>query len=166
MPVLFLMRHGTAEAGDRDFDRALTAQGRLGIQALGKNPAITALRPGRLLCSPARRTRQTMEELTRAAGFSTRVDYENAIYDATPGTLYEIVKDIGDEHDTAGLVGHNPGIHSLAAWLAGDGRGDPALLHDLRSRYLPGTMAILTFDGSWSDLGPGAATLTALLSPA
>lgn len=164
MPVLFLMRHGTAENAADDFERPLSPQGRAEARAIGGMDAIKALRPDRLFSSPARRTRHTMEELIRAAGFSARPDYVPSLYNAAPGTLYETLKTIPADCAVAGLVGHNPGIPGLAAALAGD-NGDPAQLQSLRFNYAPATVAILEFEGDWADLLPGTARLTGLFKP-
>lgn len=164
MPVLFLMRHGEAASALNDFARPLTPRGQAYVRMLGTRPAVAALRPDRLLCSPARRTKQTADILAKSAGFTARPDPVAEIYDATPGALYEIVKEKGGTCETMGLVGHNPGIHSLALWLAaGDGR--PAQLHALRTAYAPGTMAILRFKGTWEELTPGGAALVDLIAP-
>jgi phosphohistidine phosphatase len=54
------------------------------------------------------------------------------------------------------LIGHNPAIQDLAAALTGG----------LEERKYPtGALAELVFTGSWRDLRPQRATLTAFVRP-
>src|SRR5690606_1400971 len=72
--------------------------------------------PDRVLCSPAARTRETCERVLSIVGY-TDVRTDARIYEATPGTLIRVL----DEHRDAEsvlLVGHNPGLESLAALLS------------------------------------------------
>ena len=85
------------------------------------------IKPTRVLCSPAKRTRETLERVLEALGY-TEVRYEPRIYDAAPGTLMAVL----DEHadiDRVLMVGHNPGFEQVAALLhsgiSGDARGMP-----------------------------------------
>ena len=83
--------------------------------------------PDRVLCSPARRSRETLEAVLELTGYiEQRLD--ERIYEATPGTLASVL----DEHREAErllLVGHNPGLERLAALMhsgqTGDYRGMP-----------------------------------------
>ncbi len=85
------------------------------------------LLPARVLCSPARRTRETLARVLEVLGYSD-VRYEPRIYDAVPGTLMAVL----DEHaevDRVLMVGHNPGFEQTAALLhsgqSGEFRGMP-----------------------------------------
>jgi len=62
------------------------------------------------------------------------------------------------------LVGHNPGIHSLAIRLTGG--GDPAELVRLEKKFPAGAIAILVFRGrSWNELDTGSCELHSLVRP-
>lgn len=158
MRTLILLRHAHAEpaaAGQADADRALSAEGLAEAEAAGRWLSGQALVPDRVLCSPARRTRETLEAVLRGIGFVEQ-RLADAIYEATPGTLAELV----DEHremDRLMLVGHNPGLERLAALLhsgqSGDYRGMP-----------PGSIAVLEFAGDGA-VEPGSATLSAFWWP-
>lgn len=158
MRTLILLRHAHAEpaaAGQADTDRALSAEGLAEAEAAGRWLAEQALVPDRVLCSPARRTRETLEAVLRGIGFVEQ-RLADAIYEATPGTLAELI----DEHremDRLMLVGHNPGLERLAALLhsgqSGDYRGMP-----------PGSIAVLEFAGEGAA-EPGTARLSAFWWP-
>jgi phosphohistidine phosphatase len=109
-----------------------------------------------VLCSPARRARETLEGVLGAIGYVDQ-RLEPAIYEATAGML----ADLADAHRECGrllLVGHNPGLERLAALLhsgqSGDYRGMP-----------PGAVAVLAFDGEEAPIEPGAARLAAFWWP-
>lgn len=158
MRTLILLRHAHAEpaaAGQADTDRALSAEGLAEAEAAGRWLAEQALVPDRVLCSPARRTRETLEAVLRGIGFVEQ-RLADDIYEATPGTLAELI----DEHremDRLMLVGHNPGLERLAALLhsgqSGDYRGMP-----------PGSIAVLEFAGEGAA-EPGTARLSAFWWP-
>ena len=131
MRELILLRHAHAESagyGQHDLDRALSRQGLAEAEAAGYWLKSHGLLPDRVLCSPARRTRETLEQVLQITGFVEQRQ-EPRIYEATPGTLM----DVADEHRECGrlmLVGHNPGLEQLVALLSsgqsGDFRGMPA----------------------------------------
>lgn len=158
MRTLILLRHAHAEpasAGQADIDRALSAEGLAEAEAAGRWLAEQGLTPDRVLCSPARRTRETLEAVLGVVGYVEQ-RLVDGIYEATPGTLAALV----DEHAEAErllLVGHNPGIERLAALMhsgqSGDFRGMP-----------PGGVAVLDFPAD-ASVEPGVARLSAFWWP-
>jgi phosphohistidine phosphatase SixA len=158
MRELILLRHAHAEPagpGMSDPDRALSMEGLAEAEAAGRWLAARGLVPDRVLVSPARRTRETLERVLAAVGYAdTRT--EPRIYEATPGTLIALA----DEHRDAGrllLVGHNPGLEHLAALMStgqsGDFRGMP-----------PAGIVVLHLPAD-ADLEPGIATVDAYWIP-
>ena len=83
-----------------------------------------------------------------------RVDLRDDLYDAGPDDLLELVREADDSVAVLVVVGHNPTIERLQAWLSDDDRG-----------FLAGAVAILEFEGSWADLDPGGARLVAFTVP-
>ncbi len=158
MRTLILLRHAHAEPasdGQPDLDRALSAEGLAEAEAAGRWLAEQGLTPDRTLCSPARRTRETLEAVLHSIGYVEQ-RLVDSIYEATPGTLAALV----DEHHEAErlmLVGHNPGLERLAALMhsgqSGDYRGMP-----------PGSVVVLTFEVG-AAVEPGAAQLSAFWWP-
>jgi len=158
MRELILLRHAHAEAGaagQADTDRPLSRQGVAEAEAAGRWLKEHGYLPDRVLVSPSRRTRETLEEVLRVLGYVEQRQ-EQRIYDATPGTLMQVA----DEHRDAGtlmIVGHNPGLEQTVALLSdgqsGDFRGMPA-----------GGVAVLTLPPD-TPLEPGIATLSAFWWP-
>ena len=148
MRELILLRHAHAEpgaAGQADFDRPLSSQGLAEAEAAGRWLADQGLVPDRVLCSPARRTRETLEAVLAVAGYAEQ-RLEPAIYEATPGTLIGLLQEQG-EVERLLLVGHNPGLERLVALLdtgqTTDYRGmPPAGVAVLALPELPASAAI------------------------
>ena len=158
MRELILLRHAHAEpasAGQADLDRPLSPEGLAEAEAAGRWLAEHKLVPDCVLCSPSRRTRETLEAVLATVGYvDQRLD--ERIYDATPGTLAELV----DEHrqtERLLLVGHNPGLEHLAALMhsgqSGDYRGMP-----------PGGVVVLSLPAG-AAIEPGVASLSAFWWP-
>jgi len=158
MRELILLRHAHAEpaaSGQADLDRPLSPEGLAEAEAAGRWLRDKGLTPDRVLCSPARRTRETLEAVLGAVGYVDQ-RLEPSIYEATPGTLMELA----DAHRDAGrllLVGHNPGFEQLAALMhsgqSGDYRGMP-----------PAGIAVLTLPAD-AAIEPGIARLSAFWWP-
>jgi len=156
MNELILLRHAhalNAAAGETDSDRHLSPIGEAEAEGAGVWLKSHRSKPTRVLCSPSQRTRETLERVLAQIGYSD-ARFEPRIYDATPGTLFDLL----DEHrdtDQLLLVGHNPGIETLVALLAtgqsGDFRGVP-----------PAGLAWFELNGA---LEPGSGTLKAFWSP-
>jgi phosphohistidine phosphatase SixA len=158
MRELILLRHAHAEAasaGQADLDRPLSAEGLAEAEAAGRWLAENHLIPDCVLCSPSRRTRETLEAVLGAIGYIDQ-RIEPAIYEATPGTLIGLA-DANVEVGRLMLVGHNPGLERLAALLhsgqSGDYRGMP-----------PAGIAVLHVPAE-TALEPGIAQLSAFWWP-
>ena len=158
MRELILLRHAHAEPaapGQADLDRPLSAEGLAEAESAGRGIKDNAWVPDCVLCSPSRRTRETLEAVLGEVGYIDQ-RIEPSIYEATPGGLIALA----DAHRDVGrlmLVGHNPGLERLAALLhsgqSGDYRGMP-----------PGGVAVLTMPAD-AALEPGIARLGAFWWP-
>lgn len=94
--------------------------------------------------SSAARARETFEIMATRLSEPPKPELRHDLYDAGPDDLLELVREADDETRVLLVVGHNPTIERLQAWLSGDDRGFPT-----------GATAIIEFDGSWADLQPG-----------
>jgi len=158
MRELILLRHAHAEpasAGQADLDRPLSPEGLAEAEAAGRWLAEHNLVPDCVLCSPARRARETLEAVLATVGYvDQRLD--ERIYEATPGTLAELADD-HRQTERLLLVGHNPGLEHLAALMhsgqSGDFRGMP-----------PGGVVVLSLPAG-AAIEPGVASLSAFWWP-
>ncbi len=153
-----LLRHGHAEPampGQPDLDRPLTRDGEIEATAAGRWLASHDFKPARVLSSPAARANATAKAACAELG-DIGFESEAAIYDATPGALFDVL----ERNQDAGpllVVGHNPGLEQLLGLLT-DGRTEDV-------RGMP-TAGIAWLD--WPEgalLEPGAARLRAFWSP-
>jgi phosphohistidine phosphatase len=117
--------------------------------------------PEVVICSAARRTRQTWDLVARELGGSPSVTFEPRAYAASATTLLYLVMELPATSRTALLVGHNPGVAELATSLALPPDGDDAPI-----RFPTAAVAVLDFPGDWADLTPGQARLTDFTIPA
>ncbi|WP_313177974.1 histidine phosphatase family protein [Stenotrophomonas sp.] len=158
MRELILLRHAHAEPatpGQADLDRPLSPVGLAEAEAAGKWMKENNLLPDCVLCSPSRRTRETLEAVMAAIGYVEK-RLEDRIYEATPGTLAALVDERRDL-DRVLIVGHNPGLERLVALMtegtSSDYRGMP-----------PAAVAVLGFPRE-AAIEPGVASLNAFWWP-
>ncbi|SCE86577.1 SixA phosphatase family protein [Micromonospora mirobrigensis] len=162
--TLVLLRHAKAEQpGARpDADRKLSARGHADAAAAGAWLARHGLLPDVVLCSAARRTRQTWHDVALGmtgsppeggpAGHAPTVRYEADAYEARPEDLLELIRSVDPAAGTVLLVAHNPGISLLSAGLDPE-RADP---DGLRTTDL----VVHAPTSPWPDLSPGGAPIT------
>ena len=156
MKRLFLLRHAKALSiadSGKDFDRALSPQGASDAKALGNTMEARKLVPDLILCSPARRTHETLKHVMKAEDIpSARMIA--GIYQANDFTdLTKIIQSAEDSAQTLLLIGHNPAIHEMAGNCAMS--GSDALSETVSNEYPPGTLSIFECDvESWADFDP------------
>ncbi|RZA36929.1 MAG: histidine phosphatase family protein [Lysobacteraceae bacterium] len=158
MRELILLRHAHAEPGAEgvpDIDRPLSADGLAEAEAAGRWLVEQGLVPDRILCSPARRARETLEAVLGAIGYVEQ-SLDERIYEATPGTLAELVDGYRDTERLL-LVGHNPGLERLAALMHSGQTGD--------YRGMPTSSVVVLKLPVDAIIEPGVATLAAFWWP-
>lgn len=164
---LLLVRHAKAVRKDRridDFDRELSKRGRGDAPRTGRWLAESGPRPDFVLCSPSRRTRQTWRLAAPALDDPPPVVYDDRLYNAPPSKLVSVLAERDPGLRTVALVGHNPGIHELAAGLCGS--GPPDLLERVRAGFPTSGVVVIEVSGGWERLSPGSGRVLACWSPA
>ncbi len=149
---LILMRHATAEIGrGLDRDRRLTERGRDEALQVGHRLHELGLVPERVVSSTALRCRETWEAVAAALDRPVIVDFEEELYNASPGRIGHVLAglDGADDADRVLLIAHNPGISMFALELA---RGDARAEAELQNGFSPATWACFEFDGAWSQV--------------
>ncbi|MEO3770953.1 histidine phosphatase family protein [Micromonospora sp. B9E7] len=164
--TLVLLRHAKAEQGSDaadDAERPLSARGESDAAAAGAWLARQGLLPDVVICSPARRTRQTWHGVAMGMAGSPPeggptgprpvVRYETGAYDAHPEELLALVRTVDPAAQTTLLIAHNPGISLLSALLDPDGAAEEGL----RTAEL----AVHRGRFGWAELGRAGAPITA-----
>jgi phosphohistidine phosphatase len=155
MGTLIVLRHAKAAhgLGMADADRPLTGRGRRDAEAAGRHLRDLGLTPALVLCSPATRTRQTLEGLRLGAG--SEVSYEPRIYDNDVDLLVDLIRAAAGDARSLLLIGHNPSLHQLVVDLGAAGV----------DHFPTSACAVLAVDGAWADLAPGVAVLSSYWTP-
>lgn len=172
---LVLLRHAKSAwpAGVPDHDRPLGRRGRRDAPAVGRWVRLAGLAPDHVLCSTARRARETWDLAQRELGVRLPVAFEPAVYAASAGSLLDLIRQLPPAARTVVVVGHDPGLPDLALALAGktaahDGReaGPVLSAHDrMAAKFPTGAVAVLEFSGPWSKLAAGRARLASFVTP-
>ena len=136
MKHVSLLRHAKALPADSsgdDFARPLAETGRAMATKVGQ--ATMTEVPDLVLCSPARRTRETIA----------------------------LLRQLPDDATNVWIVGHNPGLHELAIEFARYG-GIPVIDDELGRHFPTATRACFSFDvADWRSLPSSRTQLSAFV---
>jgi phosphohistidine phosphatase len=165
MHTLYLLRHAKSSWDDRslpDRDRPLAPRGRRDAKRIAKHLARLGTGPELILCSPSKRTRQTLDLIRPVLGATSTVTLDEDLYAASSDDLLERVRLVPEAVASVMLIGHNPGLHRLALELASDG-GE---LDRLEAKFPTAALATLTIaERTWNGLRPADAVLAAFVVP-
>ena len=122
------------------------------------------LGPALVLTSPSARTKATAEGVFVGRGSDVAVATDRRLYQATPDDLLEIIREVPDEIDALGVVGHNPTIHCMVIDLV-EGTRPGGLAPPSRS-YPPASLSIIEFNvDSWTEISWSSGELRVLEIP-
>lgn len=110
--TLILTRHAKSSWDDPmldDHDRPLNARGQKSARAVGAWLLDKGYAPDEVLCSTARRTRDTLAEM----GLDGTPVFREDLYHVTANQILRVLS--GANGKTVLLLGHNPGIAQFAA---------------------------------------------------
>ncbi|MGC1276353.1 MAG: histidine phosphatase family protein [Planctomycetaceae bacterium] len=131
MKTLLLMRHAKSSHDDEglsDHERPLNDRGRCDaprlVERLQEAERLTDadLLPDRLLCSTARRAKETAAFFAAIEGVERPISYDHRLYHATPEGVLDVVAGSGGTAERLMIVGHNPGLEQLVRHLTGEDR--------------------------------------------
>ena len=162
MRRVYLLRHAKSSWKDRslaDRDRPLAGRGRRAARAIADHLGAEGVRPELVLCSPARRARETLERVEGALGDEVEAVFEEGLYGASGagrGCWRAFAR--SPEVGSVLVIGHNPGLEQLALALASDG----AELARMREKYPTAALATIDLPADrWSALERGGGELVA-----
>ncbi|MFF9591867.1 SixA phosphatase family protein [Streptomyces sp. NPDC014646] len=192
---LIVLRHAKSAWPDGvlDHERPLAGRGRRDAPAAGRRLYETGYVPDLVVCSTARRARETWDlvatelfatepDVTEPEAAEPDVVYEPRVYAAGASDLLRVLHEVLDDVPARGgrdgrdgpapgrtvlLVGHQPGVQELVLSLAGG--GDEQALARARTKFPTSAFAVLALPGTRAGGGaglvPGAAVLTDFAVP-
>ena len=162
---LLIMRHAKSAWNTNaktDFDRPLAKRGRRDAPRMGGRLRKQDLTPDHVVSSPAKRARQTAVEVCKELGIKKkRIRWHGPIYAGTGRELVSAVSKAPEKARKILLVGHNPGVDELLAYLCGRKANTPKY-----GRPLPtAAIAHVEVPGNWKNLRAGKARLVSIERP-
>jgi phosphohistidine phosphatase len=160
---LLLIRHAKSSWDDpalADHERPLAPRGKKAAERIADHLGGSDATIDLVLCSPSRRTRETLERLSEAFA-EAEVLFEDGLYGASAGDLLDRLRDVPESVGGVVVIGHNPGIQDLTIELARDG---PHVGRALK-KFPTAAVAVLEFDAPWSELADGGARLADFTVP-
>ncbi|MCW5750943.1 MAG: histidine phosphatase family protein [Alphaproteobacteria bacterium] len=167
MKTVYVLRHAKS-AWDQtdlaDHERPLNRRGREACESLASHVRRHHVEPALVLCSTARRARQTLDELTRHLGRQWPAEYRDDLYLAEARHMLAILRGLPDGQPSVMLVGHNPGMAELAEQLCR--RPERQRLEALGAKFPTGALATFVFEvARWRDVAPGQGRLDSYVTP-
>jgi phosphohistidine phosphatase len=127
---------------------------------MGSHLRDEGLRPDVVLCSPSRRTRETLDLLEFSGA---EVMYLDELYAASQDELLASAREVRDDAEVVAVVGHNPGIQDLSIELASDDAAAGAVR--LRQKFPTCAVAVFDVDGAWRDVAAARVRLVSFVVP-
>ena len=167
MLILSLLRHAKSSWKDptiADHDRPLNTRGTAEAPVMGKAMAEHGLDPDLVLCSTARRTRDTLQLVLPELKTEPKIVYEDGLYHGTAQEMLDLLHEVAPSVNQVLLVGHNPELQSFALDLIGSGAKH--LKDRLEAKYPTAGLVVLRFQaGAWKDIAVNSGKLKLFLAP-
>jgi phosphohistidine phosphatase len=158
------LRHAKSSwelAGQLDWERGLLPRGIDDAKAIAEFMSKNGIEPEYVLCSSARRTKQTLASIREALPEAAEIVIADEIYQASIDDLLELIRNANPDAESVLLIGHNPSVHDLAVDLAADGPD----LEQMAGKFPTAALAELQLEGEWSELTTDGATLVGFTRP-
>ncbi|MCB9988431.1 MAG: histidine phosphatase family protein [Rhodospirillales bacterium] len=139
---LYILRHAEAAFNaESDRIRPLTDKGKSDAKTLGQRLKQAGYNLDYVLCSPARRTKETLDALA----LDCAAIYPENLYNALASEIYECIQTAPPSCESLLVVAHNPGVGDLVRFLTGK-----------MMCFAPGALARLEIKAEdWESLMPG-----------
>jgi phosphohistidine phosphatase len=159
MPMLHLLRHAKSSWKEdvSDRERRLSRRGRETARRVARHlpPAVGVL--DLVLCSSARRTRETLDLVLAEFAVRPRCLLEDELYAASQERLMDRLRRLSEEDLNVLLIGHNPGLHELAIALSKT--SSPGFAALASGKFPTAARATFRVPERWSNLGRSSCAL-------
>lgn len=149
MKTLFLLRHGKSDwdaLHEADRDRPLARRGRRAAERMGAWFAAYESPPEWVACSPAARTRATLDLFLGEAGSRVDVSFREELYESDAARYLRVMSEAPAGVSRILVVGHEPVCSQLIEWLTG-----------ARVIFPTAAMARIDLEGDiWSETARGS----------
>ena len=167
MKKLILLRHAKSSwrnSSQIDFDRPLSKRGRHNATKIGCYIRKNQLNADLILCSPSKRAEETFNLIRAAFSKSWEAKFLDQLYLAQERDIIREIHKIQTAICNLLVIGHNPGLSSLASTLASKGKNQLGI--SLPNKYVTGALSIFDVDVmNWSELNVYNAELVEFLQP-
>lgn len=165
--TLILLRHAKSAWPEvRDHDRPLAPRGRRAAPAVGRWLGTQGYLPDLVLCSSARRTRETWQLVREQLDAAPRVVLSEDAYGATPDRLRSLIRQVDPACRTLLVIGHDPAVPELARTLPrrGEAAAD-SLLARMTPKFPTAAVAVMTLTEPWARVQTASANLVHYITP-
>lgn len=167
LKTLYLLRHAKSSWRDPDlddYDRPLNKRGKRAAKAMRRFIESAGIQPDLVLCSGAKRARDTLAKVGPALHDRVKVNIEKRLHEISYEMLLRRLGLVDAKVGSLMVIGHNPVLHELAMDLVGS--GDPMLIKRLEANLPTGALAVLEVPiERWRELRPDVARLMSLVLP-
>lgn len=158
---LILMRHAEAQMiqyGKPDKDRAITMDGMHQLDSLRQKLHGKLADIDFVLCSNARRTRQTLDGIKSLLPSKAEIIFDDNLYNSSQETIWQIISETNEKCKGILIIGHNPGLSQLIQWVA-----------DVNGKTIrtmsTGSIALCQTSSKWSELSAPKLALDEIIVP-
>jgi phosphohistidine phosphatase len=173
--TLVLLRHAKSAWPDvPDQERPLAPRGRRDAAAMGRWLSAVGYIPDQVVCSAARRARQTWRLAQRVLGAAPVAVFDDFVYEASAAQLLDLIRRTPQATATLLIVGHDPALPELARTLAtasprrAGTRNDAAptaMLDRMRAKFPTAGIAVFECAVDWAQFTPERARLVCFVTP-
>jgi phosphohistidine phosphatase len=171
MKTLYLLRHAKSSwdaSAQDDHDRPLNARGLENAARMGLHMRKAGYAPALVLCSSARRTRETLAQIRPNLPGDCLIREERALYLGTAERMLRLLRETEDGLPSVLIIAHSPGTEHLAVKLSRSG-GSPAEAArraEIEEKFPTAALAVLRLPaGHWHEIAPGTGELADFVKP-
>lgn len=168
MKRVAFLRHTKSSWDDEsitDFERPLSSRGLTAAPLMGNEIKRLEIDPEIILCSPSRRTRDTLRLTSLENSLvNKKILFDEELYLATPDILLSKIRSLPNETSRALFIGHNPGLQNLILLLVQFDNSNN--FKKIKEHFPTGSLALIEFsENNWQNIRQGTGSLLYFSSP-